>query len=122
MKKALLPILIIIIAVLVMIPMFNASAERNKILGDVDGDGTVSITDVTAIQLHLADFDQIAAENLRAADVDGNGKIEIDDASAIQRYLAAFDDAYGIGSALEEAASTAQTSTTKNYELPFVPA
>lgn len=122
MKKALLPILVTVIAVLVMIPMFTASAERKKILGDADGDGTVSITDVTMIQLHLADFDQIAAENVRSADVDGNGEIEIDDASAIQRYLAEYVDTYGIGSALEETASTAQTSTTKNYELPFVPA
>lgn len=122
MKKVLLPVLMIIIAVLVMIPMFNASAERNKILGDADGDGTVSITDVTAIQLHLADYEQITAENFRSADVDGNGKIEIADASAIQRYLAEYDDSYGIGFALAENTSTAQTSTTKNYELPFVPA
>ena len=122
MKKALLPVLMIIIAVLVMIPMFTASAEHKKILGDADGDGVVSITDVTAIQLHLADFNQIAAENVRSADVDGNGAIEIDDASAIQRYLAEYVDTYGIGFALEETASTAQTSTTNNYELPFVPA
>ena len=122
MKIVLLPIHMTVIAVLVMIPMFNASAERKKIIGDADGDGTVAITDVTAIQLHLADFDHIAAENVRSADVDGNGKIEIADASAIQRYLAEYDDSYGICSALEETASTAQTSTTKNYELPFVPA
>ena len=88
MKKALLPILIIIIAVLVMIPMFNASAERKRILGDVDGDGAVSITDVTAIQLHLADYEQITAENFRAADVDGNGDINMKDVLMLRKILA----------------------------------
>ena len=102
MKKALLPILITIIAVLVLIPMFNASAERNKILGDADGDGTVSITDVTAIQLHLADYEQITAENSRAADVDGNGVVDVSDATTIQMFIADYDVQYPIGEGMTQ--------------------
>ena len=67
MKKALLPILVIIIAVLVMIPMFNASAENQKLRGDADGDGVISITDVSTIQLLIAEMGEIEQENLAAA-------------------------------------------------------
>ena len=121
MKKALLPILIIIVLVLVMIPMFNASAEHQKICGDADGDGVISITDVTMIQLLLAEMGEIEQENLAAADVDGNGAIEIDDASAIQTYLAEYEDPYFIGYPIASQDTTNQTGTTKSYELPFVP-
>ena len=121
MKKALLPILVIIIAVLVMIPMFNASAENQKLRGDADGDGVISITDVSTIQLLIAEMGEIEQENLAAADVDGNGVIEIDDASAIQIYLAEYEDPYLIGYPIASQDTTSQTSTTKSYELPFVP-
>ena len=90
MKKALLPILIIIIAVLVMIPMFNASAERNKILGDVDGDGTVTVNDVTALQMYLAEYFDPTPEQLAAADVNRDAKVNIRDVTQLQRFLAEF--------------------------------
>ena len=62
---------------------------NDKINGDVNGDGSVTITDAIAIFRHLADKVKITDEDAKwAADVDGNGKIEILDAINIFRYLA----------------------------------
>ena len=65
------------------------------ILGDADGDGKVSIKDVTAVQRHVAEFENVANE--KAADVNRDGVITIDDATIIQRYLAEMDVPVGIG-------------------------
>ncbi len=70
-----------------------ASGER--LLGDADKDGSVSILDATCIQRYLASLvkdDQIDKE---AADITGDG-IDILDATMIQRYLANFDVEYPI--------------------------
>lgn len=60
---------------------------ENNILGDVDGDGKVSVLDATAIQKHLANISQ-DKYNEGAADADGDKKISVLDATAIQKHLA----------------------------------
>ena len=67
------------------------------ILGDVDGDGVVTIIDATCIQRHLAEI-PIYSYNETAADTDGDGKVTILDATSIQRYLAELPCFAGIGS------------------------
>lgn len=66
-------------------------------VGDVDGDGIVSIDDVTYIQKFLAKYDTAPIdtddeEQFRVADANGDGIINITDATTIQRYLAGFFD------------------------------
>ena len=61
--------------------------EPAVILGDVDGDGEVTIIDATAIQRHLASL-PVTAFNQTSADADGDGEVTILDATAIQRHLA----------------------------------
>ena len=68
---------------------------EDAMIGDVTGDGRISIRDVTAIQRHLANINTLSGKQLRAADVDGNGKVTIDDATHLQRYLAEFDVTIG---------------------------
>ena len=65
--------------------------------GDTDGDGVVSIADVTAIQRLLAelDTDPDGSMSMRG-DVSQNG-LDILDATLIQRYLAQLGDPFGIG-------------------------
>ena len=64
------------------------------LLGDADGDGEVSIFDITLIQRYLAGVaDEIDAA---AADVDGDGEVSIFDATAIQRWLAGIPVDYPI--------------------------
>ncbi len=67
------------------------------ILGDADGDGTVTVKDVTAIQRHAAEFILLTGIELKAADVDGDGAVTISDATTIQMYLAEFAVQYPIG-------------------------
>ncbi len=57
-------------------------------LGDVDGNGKVTIMDATEIQRHLAELTVIDDESLKYADTDKNGKVTIMDATQIQRFLA----------------------------------
>lgn len=66
------------------------------ILGDVDGDGAVSISDATAIQYKLAEF-PVETFNEAAADVDGDSAVLIDDVTLIQQYLADMEAPDGIG-------------------------
>ena len=65
------------------------------LLGDVDGDGTVTILDATAIQRYLAALPTTFIET--AADADGDGGVTILDATAIQRWLASMNAPKGIG-------------------------
>ena len=66
---------------------------RNKHLqrcgvGDVDNDGNISITDVTYIQMGIADVITFTDEQRRAADTNGDGEIDISDATRVQMYIA----------------------------------
>ena len=58
------------------------------IKGDVDGDGYMSISDATCIQLYLAYLCDLTSEQKLAADVDGDGLVTISDATKIQMVLA----------------------------------
>ncbi len=62
--------------------------KSDVLLGDVDGDGKVSIDDVTDIQKHLANMVDFTDEQEAIADVDNDGKVTIDDVTLIQKYLA----------------------------------
>lgn len=57
-------------------------------LGDVDGDGKVSIDDVTDIQKYIANTMDFTARQKTLADVDKDEKVSIDDVTLIQKYLA----------------------------------
>lgn len=65
----------------------STGPAESVILGDADGDKTVTILDATCIQMVLAHL-QTNAYNEKAADVDGNKTVEIVDATFIQRFLA----------------------------------
>lgn len=67
---------------------FVSIGEVPKILGDVNGDGTISIDDVTDIQKYLANLLDFTDEQIALADVDKDEKVSIDDATLIQKSLA----------------------------------
>ena len=57
--------------------------------------GSVNINDVTAIQRHFAELDELTEEQLALADTNGDGEINIDDATHLQMYLAEYDVVLG---------------------------
>ena len=65
------------------------------LLGDADGDGSVTILDATAIQRWLASYTVIPFNEKAACITDDI--VNILDATAIQRYLAGFSNIYHIG-------------------------
>lgn len=71
-------------------------------LGDVDGDETVSISDVTSIQRYLAELEMLEGIYLHAADTNQDGTLDISDATAIQMYLAEYDIEYPIGEVITQ--------------------
>ena len=97
------------------------NTETKYLRGDADGEGIVSISDVTTIQRHLADLKQLSGADLHAADVGCDG-LDITDATKIQRYLAEFEDSYHIGEWVngENAQPTTYWIKPGNNELPFI--
>ena len=60
-------------------------------IGDTNLDGIISISDVTAIQRHIAELEVFTDEQLALADTNGDGEINIVDATHLQMYLAEYD-------------------------------
>ena len=75
---------------------YQSIFEDEIILGDADGDGSVTILDATVIQKKIASI-EVAAFNEKAADVDGDGKVTVLDATYIQKFLASMPCPEGIG-------------------------
>ena len=72
--------------------------EYDYLLGDADGDGEITIMDVTVIQRHLADLPvDVDSDVLMQGDVDEDDALTIADASFIQRRLANLRIPYDIG-------------------------
>ena len=74
----------------------NPTEPSSNILGDVDGDGEVTIIDATCIQRKLASI-PTATFIEAVADADGDGELTIIDATVIQRHLAQLSAPEGIG-------------------------
>lgn len=71
-------------------------------LGDANGDDNININDVTAIQRHLAQLEQIEGIYLYAADANQDGTLDISDATSLQRYIAEYDIPYPIGEVMTQ--------------------
>ncbi len=65
----------------------------DRLIGDADGSGDISVIDVTRVQQIVAGKIEFKEADL-IADVDGNGKLDIRDATLIQRYLAKYIDKF----------------------------
>lgn len=75
----------------------SAQAVAPTILGDADGDGIVTIFDVTWIQRLLLDMKVPETFSETAADADEDGEISIIDATWIQRWLSGMKIPHSIG-------------------------
>lgn len=66
----------------------DVGIEIENIVGDVNGDGDISIDDATLIQKHIVQLDMQNYFYKYYADFDYDGKISIDDVTLIQMYIA----------------------------------
>ncbi len=62
--------------------------DDSDVLGDVDGDGEVSVLDATAIQLYKAQLISLDEKSISLADTDKDGEVSILDATQIQLFKA----------------------------------
>lgn len=62
--------------------------EEDVMLGDVNGDGAVDVTDATQVQLRAAGLAEFTDEQQAAADVNGDGVVDVTDATRIQLFAA----------------------------------
>lgn len=76
--------------------------DGSALLGDVDGDGEVTIMDATYIQRALADIPIPFELDERVADTDGDNEVTILDATDIQRWLAGLESSPNIGMPIDE--------------------
>lgn len=70
--------------------------------GDTGGDGYISISDVTAIQRHLAELEELKGIYLYAADINEDGWWDISDATTLQMYLAEYEFPNHIGEVITQ--------------------
>ena len=115
--KIVIRLLSVILTICLFIPVVNvSSAETQRLLGDANNDGIVTISDVTALQRHIAQSETLDFESQAAGDVDASGNLNITDATTIQRFLAEMDVAYQINEPLSlyEKESSAALSALKN--------
>lgn len=64
----------------------TAPVER-VLIGDVNQDGTITVSDVTEIQLYINEMKTLSKNQLVAADVDDDGTIDVRDATYIMMYV-----------------------------------
>ena len=64
-----------------------ALASENVLIGDCNGDGSVSSADASMILRYLVGMANSSEHMSLVADTDGNGTINANDASLILRYL-----------------------------------
>ena len=101
----------------------NTLAESNSnsegyILGDANGDGYVTISDVTSIQMFLVELPVGDDFSEYAADVDGDGEIKLEDAETIQKWVAEIELPYSIGEFFEFLVATTAQPTTEAPTQP----
>ncbi len=90
---------------------FTTTKSQEIVWGDADGDGVVTILDVTHIQRHLIQSDPNVEEaNMKAAIVSGEDELSVVDATLIQRYLAGMIERFPVE---EQAAEPTEGENTE---------
>ena len=61
--------------------------DPDVLIGDVNLDGVVDITDATKVQQYVAELVELGKKEFKAADMNGDGKVDVTDATEIQRAI-----------------------------------
>lgn len=79
---------------------------ESRMLGDVDCDGEISITDATVIQRYMIGIKTPVAVTASVADIDGDHAVTVMDASHLQRWMVNVSDSYPISKPVYEPSPT----------------
>ncbi len=94
------------------VPTTEPTEEDGILIGDTNGDGTVTVTDATLIQKHIVKTTTLTGDSLTAADVNQDGMVNIKDATYVQFYVVGIDREGNLcGTYLGEEEPTTQPTT-----------
>ena len=62
----------------------NVEEEKELIIGDINGDGKVTVTDIAKIKLHFIEKEFLTGKELMAADINKDGRITITDVALLK--------------------------------------
>ncbi|MDD5924439.1 MAG: lectin like domain-containing protein [Clostridia bacterium] len=83
-------------------PPISTDTDKKQIfVGDVDLDGSVTMSDVTSLQKYIACLIELDDLQLSAADVNGDLEINLVDVTDIQKYIADLIDMFDAGEFIE---------------------
>ena len=68
--------------------VYAVAQSHKAALGDINGDGNITIADAIMLQKHIANVITLDGDTLTVADVNGDGDVSIADAIMIQKYIA----------------------------------
>ena len=106
--------ILMLLLVVGMVPaQVNAASYTTCILGDVNGDGKVTVTDATQIQKYAAKMITFTAKQKLAADVNLDGVVNVKDAPVIQKYCAKMIDSFD--AYCDDTWVSLSTATTKKF-------
>lgn len=71
----------------------NASSTK---FGDVDGDGTVALKDISLAQQYISENTTLSPLQIELADVDSDGKVTLKDCNLIQKYVSEKIDTFPV--------------------------
>ncbi len=74
---------------------FDASAEAELMIGDVDGDGEVTVSDALNLLRSVAGLSSYCSNNADVCDVSGDNAVGIDDALGLLRCAVGLTEPYG---------------------------
>ncbi len=100
-------------------PPAPTDPPETYILGDADGDGTVSSRDAVIVMRSSVGEADLTEKQQLAADVDGDGFITVIDATLIQRYIAKMSVKFDIGK--EKTVQPVQPTTPTPIIIPTTP-
>lgn len=66
---------------------FNFEPNKETLLGDVNGDGEITIVDSTILQKYIVGLTTLDDETLNVADVNKDGAVTVVDATLIQKFV-----------------------------------
>ncbi|MCD8026677.1 MAG: dockerin type I repeat-containing protein, partial [Clostridiales bacterium] len=70
-----------------MYALVSESESKGALIGDANGDGMITIADVTTVQKVAVKLTTLTEEQNTLADVNGDGRISVLDATCIQKYI-----------------------------------